>query len=729
MQSYQPKNSHLFHWVLQHLQLHQAHQNGSSVLAIQERIGDLVHSSGFTTSCNCEDIWRSAISKEDKEVCVLGEMNVLDVVEEQNTGDFDFGSEVTTEEEDMSSIVSENTEEEVSDEDEEEGYLCKEKTHLEELKNLDTSAMSKTQKKLHQGKLRQMEKAIKLLEKKWNQTKLERANHELVTEPKAKRPLDAHQVEEYMETGLDCAPNHDILLNFTSEIPEEEYISNKDGCIHSQCSLTTKNGFSLPNWLIFGFRHGLVSREISDIITGEFCISPVQIEIRDKESCYWIIEKVLKAIFTLVRGRGSDSVDWLHPAILEKLSSTTVFSGEKFRPKRRKRNNTSKFLWYIRDRGSLLRQNFDYEAIYSEYSSLPSLKCLQTLTQDEREKIFLQLILGADSYAEITHLPKDFVFPVLAMCYWFKNSYCKLSDCHMMTVLLCFITFFYNDRLPQSKSQKNSPCLHCLLLPEVGQDEIKIRNRVNNMKCVNIRTLSGSKNAKRKKKQLSVSSGSDKNEEKNKKQNKGAGKKLISQSSNANSEPEIISCADLLNSFTGETFQEECTDASNRLSAFHTVVRLANNNYDREFVHTMSEYQAVIHYLNLLNFVMLVSCKPASIEKLWSGTFSYNVYKILSKSTCSSSIIALILGIDSNLWKLFLSLYQVICKICNIDYQPIIRVSQLNKEELILTILNHMKTLADLKNEKNIKANKAIQNDHGMDVDEDCHFSMFSSVL
>lgn len=67
-----------------------------------------------------------------------------------------------------------------------------------------------------------------------------------------------------------------------------------------QTSLVMECGKKLPPWFIKLYRDGKIPREIADILTKNYFVSPVQVEMRKKKSVYLTVERVVRAIYTML---------------------------------------------------------------------------------------------------------------------------------------------------------------------------------------------------------------------------------------------------------------------------------------------------------------------------------------------------------------------------------------------------------------------------------------------
>ena len=712
---------------------------------------------------------------------------------------------------------------------------------------VDFEGMSKKQKKKYLAQVKQIERMRKKLQKKKEQVKKEKLIHRSHQQEQRLNVagLDANQLVKlvddmqnikkrqfsFSEDTEEELPEMKATETFSERLfqkkkatetfssqREDEYIS----CAHSESYLVTKTGFRLPDWLVYGYRHALVTREISDMVTNDFCISPAQLEIRDKESCYRSVEEVVKSVLTMVKGEGW-SRKWSSQKVVksEKVGKSvlTMVKGEGTENgtiheelnvphevhedsaklsknvslnsyKRRKSKLLNNFIWYIREKSSLLPQDYNLNDIFSECKATPSLKFLATLSVSDRKKLFLDLLF--DSNAEFLGLPEQVQLPMIFICYWFKNCKSDVDSSHLMSLILTFMMFYFIDgQVGRKRSSSEEPCVHCSLQEEKAyEQENRIGSLVNNMSCY--RSKFNSKKQKKRKRAkgrtFEVEAEVCQNDEKLSEVCKICLDSLEMDPSDSKilgsmdpsdskildsmdpSDSKILDSMDpsdlkildsmdpsdlkILDSMdpsdskilemdldssylvhssylahskylahlVSSVSKAECLQASDRLSSYHIHRSLDNSNYNREFVHAMSEFQAVVHYLNLLNGVMLAPFPPIYMERIWSGTFCYNANDvILSYGDRNLYLVALLLGPKTHLYKLFKNLHTFACNISGI-VAPKVDDEKKTESMLIEMFLKGavVQKKKVKKQRKQKKLMQVVEDDFGMDVDDGC---------
>ena len=651
---------------------------------------------------------------------------------------------------------------------------------------VDFEGMSKKQKKKYLAQVKQIERMRKKLQKKKEQVKKEKLIHRSHQQEQRLNVagLDANQLVKLVDDmqnikkrqfsdGEDTEeelPEIKELKKLPQNFPsqrEDEYIS----CSHSESYLVTKTGFRLPDWLVYGYRHALVTREVSDMVTNDFCISPAQLEIRDKESCYRSVDKVVKSVLTMVKGEGTEN-GTVHeelnvpPEVHEesvKLSKNVSLNSYK----RKKSKFLNNFRWYIREKSSLLPQDYNLNDIFSECKATPSLKFLATLSVSDRKKLFLDLLF--DSNAEFLGLPEEVQLPMIFICYWFKNCKSDVDASHLMSLILTFMMFYFIDgQVGRKRSSSEEPCVHCSLQEEKAyEQENRIGSLVNNMSCYRSKFNSKKQNKRKRAKgrTFEVEAEVSQNDEKpsdvckicldSLEMDPSESKILDSMDSSDSkildlmdpsdskildsmdpSDSKILDSMDLSDSkilkmdldssylahLVSSVSKAECLQASDRLSSYHIHRSLDNSNYNREFVHAMSEFQAVVHYLNLLNGVMLAPFPPIYMERIWSGTFCYNANDvILSYGDRNLYLVALLLGPKTHLYKLFKNLHTFACNISGI-VAPKVDDEKKTESMLIEMFLKGavVQKKKVKKQRKQKKLMQVVEDDFGMDVDDGC---------
>ncbi|XP_018025961.1 uncharacterized protein LOC108681444 [Hyalella azteca] len=471
------------------------------------------------------------------------------------------------------------------------------------------------------------------------------------------------------------------------EAADRVVLTKPGNCCHSDSSLVTSSGFGLPGWLVYGYRHSYVTREISDIVTNTFCISPPQVENAALVSCYRCIEPVMKMIVVMVRGggydddevndtpgvvRGSDgelcAKDELvsneagceSQRVLREIENNAAFQGtysvslsdktsvvhdksETKVTKRKSRKDPNILRWFIRMKKDLHIENFALDKLFLKLrETAPSLKCIETKSLEERKRVYLRMILST-APEEMLELPDTVAFSLCFICYWFKNSRSNPTENHLLSVFFTwFIFYFVYGRVePVIRKGPNLFCLHCCLAKFCATSDSKLKVVVDKLLCL---------------KEADFNWGSEEETSLTKQPN--------NESANPASGP--VSVQELLSNLP----VWECDAVNRRVSNLHTAVSFKHNNYNRSFVHSMSEYQSCVHYLSILNGLFIAPFNPVCIDQIWSGTFCYSVYTNLCHlGEKGSRFIPMLLGQSSSLILLFTSLYETATKILGANFR------------------------------------------------------------
>lgn len=250
-------------------------------------------------------------------------------------------------------------------------------------------------------------------------------------------------------------------------------------------------------------------------------------------------------------------------------------------------------LWYIRKKKSLWCKRLNYVKD-KVASQLPSLSEVGDMSVREKKLVFYRMI-HMDSAFKDQDLPDDLELILNFIIYWFRNSQQELNDCHALTVLVCVFMYYIIDG-------------------KIGR----------------VRTWKGFETVESCRAKVSD---------------------LLKDPSYCKSEASVM---DLLAAISND----ECLVAGNNLFKYHHMDKeMDESTYRRRVVHSFSEYQACVYFLQLLNSLLCSPFPLLSIQFLWGGTFSYNVLIALSGTNDRIAKVVQILGQGTCLERLFCKLF------------------------------------------------------------------------
>ncbi|KAK7077232.1 hypothetical protein SK128_020550 [Halocaridina rubra] len=259
------------------------------------------------------------------------------------------------------------------------------------------------------------------------------------------------------------------------------------------------------------------------------------------------------------------------------------------KPRNRRHEKKNILRWYIRHGRSLWCKNLKYWKADVDIL-LPSLNEVEFLSLAERRAAFYKMLKIESSF--IDHdIPVDLELILNCIVYWFTNTKENLTDCHILTVLVCIFMYYIIDS-------------------KIGR----------------IRTLQGFESAK------------------------SCQEKVLEFLNNPVYIKPNASELYLLMHMTNE----ECLVAGNNLFLYHHLNKAVRGKmYKRRVVHAFSEYQACVYFVQLVNHLLCSPFPFLCIENLWGGTFAYNVFTELSQTQDRLAKVVTFFGRGTCLLRLF----------------------------------------------------------------------------
>ena len=439
----------------------------------------------------------------------------------------------------------------------------------------------------------------------------------------------------------DCFSFKDEVNIFRNSVPKsssellkqniQESSTNTSSCqceidkTYLKSNLITKNEKPLPDWFILDYRLNRIVKDIADILTKSFFISPPQIEIRSYMSNYLVAERIVSAIHHLFLNLSSSNTKVAKNNIEEsdtnndtqdtsELSNKDDLKEQKctkvFKKTYRKRGRKVKVLndesektwkkhtlkWYLRKDANLC--GIEIEKFIDNDFDLPDLANLKSLTGAERKDLFLDVV-SIDFRDH--NMPIHLEYLAIITLYWFKNTKFSLNKYHLQTLVTCFLMF------------------------NVLDGKQKYRNKSDFDKIDNIK------------------------------------KNLATQSDNS----KVSSDSSIKELIENLSFNE-CLVASHELFKYHHFNdKFCKKNYSRDTVHKFGEFQACVYFANALNGILLSPYECISMDCIWSGTFSFNIFDYLEESRNPLGFLNKVFEKDSNLFNIFLKLHNKLANIIN----------------------------------------------------------------
>lgn len=438
---------------------------------------------------------------------------------------------------------------------------------------------------------------------------------------------DTCQADVSRSTVLACPHRHSLLLA---------------GCDHR-----------LPDWLAAGALHCLLTRDVCDIVTNNYCISPPQLENNRQTSCYRTAAKVINTIIAMLKtGYNMQQNQCLpddaclreyeHNSPERQTSHESIKSSSLVKRPRRSNKffkRSTSIRWFIRDGERLLVDKIDLDEVIKQYSHIPRIQTIEFLTQQERKKLYLDLSFNKENCFKISEISEQLQLSLSYMCYWFQNSSSEVNKYHVISVLVTFLYYFAMcdvGKLSSPTQYSEIFCLHCAISKtDVYATQESVRSKVDKLTCDKIKWLQ-----RKKVEQLTEQPA------------------LLQKRPKRNSaKPSVINSLTKGSSQLKDVSNEDLESGYHILSSF--CCPSPDYDYDRQFVHCMSEYQSCVHYLGLLNSLLLCPYRTVTMDRLWSGTFCYNLYRTLTKYEEIASPLFLLSVIleESTLYNEILTLY------------------------------------------------------------------------
>ena len=387
-------------------------------------------------------------------------------------------------------------------------------------------------------------------------------------------------------------------------------------------SLVLKDGETPPAWFVKAYRENKIPHEVADILTQGYFFSPAQVECIFKPSSYLVVEPIVRLVYTFL-WKGCKPKEEEKERLADKFTSLSLNAGctgdpseaesganHTSNPSKTDSSSSSRnantgshrsesekneqvLSWYIRKNDKLWCRHVKFLK-GKVVDELPSLKDIEIMSCNERKSAFYKM-LQMKHLSKNTEYPSDLELICSMVIYWFKNTKAKLTECHAQTVLVSFFLFNIIDcRIGWLRAWKDFDTV------DACKEKIDL-------------LLKDSSYTK-----------SDMNEK------------------------------DLLASIT----HEECLAAGSFLFRYHHIDQtMSRKKYKRDVVHSFSEYQACVYFLQLLNSLLCSPFPFLSIEFLWGGTFGYNLFVELSGSSNRVECVKEMFGEGTCLERLFRLVY------------------------------------------------------------------------
>lgn len=491
--------------------------------------------------------------------------------------------------------------------------------------------------------------------------------------------------------------------NLFSALPESiisesslEVVGKKGKIMETELRL--KNGNQPPKWFVEAYRTQRIPHEVSDILTKGDFISPPQVEMKELRSSYLVAERIVRSVYTVLwkglplEAQGYDSEeessefdnssqDGTDVMLLDsdgeeenneasdeeeeeenemtnekegKEESNMVTDEEeeemvseeaKSLPlqqsithaegqcsgqnrgikrtsheltkksrtqathiqKRRKQTSQDKkgkpvqrkhLRWFIRNGDRLWIKNIYFLGRQSA-DLLPSLDDVEKMSLYDKKIAFYRM-LNLESRFQHLELPDDLELILDFILFWFKSSSIELADIHGIAALICIIQYYIIDG-------KNG--------------RVRTKKRFEEAPAAQERV-------QKLKKDRDYSS-------------------------------QNASVIELLYYMS----HDECLVAGSNLFNYHHMRKnMSAQEFNIRTVHAFSEFQACVYFMQLVNSLLCFPFPLLSIEFLWGGTFSYNIFHHLKR--CGDPVVwtRQTLGMGTCLERLFVKLYSAISK-------------------------------------------------------------------
>ncbi|XP_027222682.1 protein asteroid [Penaeus vannamei] len=465
-----------------------------------------------------------------------------------------------------------------------------------------------------------------------------------------------------------------------------------------QTELRLKNGNRPPNWFVEAYRTQRIPHEVSDILTKGDFISPPQVEMKELRSSYLVAERIVRSVYTVLwkglpleaqeydseeessefdnssqdgtdvtlldsdgeegnkeasdeeeeeenetisKEEGKEEINMIADEEEEEMVSEEANSPPSQQSKtqaeghgssqnrglkrtnqevmkksktqathinkRRKQTTSDKkgravqrkhLRWFIRNDDRLWIKNVYFLGKQSA-NLLPSLDDVEKMSLYEKKIAFYRM-LNLESRFQHLELPDDLELILDFILFWFENSSIDLADIHGIAALICIIQYYIIDG-------KNG--------------RVRTKKRFEEAPAAQERVQKLKKNPDYSRQNASV--------------------------------------IELLYYMS----HDECLVAGSNLFNFHHMRKnMSAQEFNIRTVHAFSEFQACVYFMQLVNSLLCFPFPLLSIEFLWGGTFSYNIFHHLKR--CGDPVVwtRQTLGMGTCLERLFVKLYSAVSK-------------------------------------------------------------------
>ncbi|XP_047482912.1 protein asteroid-like [Penaeus chinensis] len=262
--------------------------------------------------------------------------------------------------------------------------------------------------------------------------------------------------------------------------------------------------------------------------------------------------------------------------------------------------------WFIRNGDRLWIKDIFFLGRQSA-DLLPSLDDVEKMSLYDKKIAFYRM-LNLESRFQHLELPDDLELILDFILFWFKNSSIDLADIHGIAALICIIQYYIIDG-------KNG--------------RVRTKKRFEEAPAAEERV-----------------------------------QKLKKDRDYSNQNASVI---ELLYNMS----HDECLVAGSNLFSYHHMRKnMSAQEFNIRTVHAFSEFQSCVYFMQLVNSLLCFPFPLLSIEFLWGGTFSYNIFHHLKR--CGDPVIwtRQTLGMGTCLERLFFKLY---CAISKKHRLPILR--------------------------------------------------------
>lgn len=249
--------------------------------------------------------------------------------------------------------------------------------------------------------------------------------------------------------------------------------------------------------------------------------------------------------------------------------------------------------WFIRKYDRLWIKDL-YFLDKQQANLLPSLDDVEKMSLHDKKIVFYRMLNLKASFQQLD-LPDDLELILDFILYWFENSSTELADIHAISALVCVFQYYIID---------------------------------------------GKNGRVRTKKKFAEAPAAQEKVSKMLKDSVYASRKAT------------------FSSLVYNMSHEECLVAGSNLFSYHHRKENFNvNDFNITTVHSFSEFQVCVYFLQLVNSLLCFPFPLLSIEFLWGGTFSYNIFHHIKKCGDPLLWVRKSLGMGTCLERLFVKLY------------------------------------------------------------------------